>query len=215
MVNPDPKPGRWLLPLAILAMFAFTFMFVRTLPEAEVEPQPVTTVASAITQGDSSSETTSASSEDESETEGDEEQVDGTSTTSTTLPPAVLSYMTSIDALGEQLASLAREVREVNTGWEDRSIAFGEAEERFVSVMDEVIVWQDGVINLSAPSVLAASHQDMLAASTRAAVAATNLVEGLRSSDTGEIRRQAALDFDAATAAFVSAVTRAQNTIGS
>jgi hypothetical protein len=210
VVNPDPKPGRWLLPLAVLAMFAFTFMFVRTLPEAEVEPRPVTTVATASNSEDGPEGTTSTTG-GESEEEGAPED---TSTT-TTLPAAVISYLSSIGALGEQLASLAAEVREVNNAWEERTINFGEAEERFVAVMEDAIIWQDNVAQLNAPSALAASYQDMLAASTRAAVAATTLVEGLRSSDTGELRRGAATEFEGAASAFLAAVQRANTTIGS
>lgn len=211
VVNPDPKPGRWLLPLAVLAMFAFTFMFVRTLPEAEVEPRPVTTIATPTTAGDSTEDT----SADEEGEESEEDDTGGeTSTTTTTLPAAIVSYLASIEALGEQLASMASEVREVNGAWDERSIGFAEAEERLVRVMEDVIVWQDNVVQLNAPSALASSHQDMLASSTRAAVAATTIVEGLRSSDTGETRRGAAADFDAAASAFVSAVQRAKTTIG-
>lgn len=211
VVNPDPKPGRWLLPLAVLAMFAFTFMFVRTLPEAEVEPQPVTTAATAPASEDESEDTTPTTEGQEPEEEG----ASGETSTTTTLPAAVVSYLTTIGALGEQLASLAAEVREVNGAWDDKTIEYGETELRLVAVMEDAIVWQDNVVQLNAPSVLAASHQDMLAASTRAAVAATTLVEGLHSSDTGELRRGAAADFEAAASAFLSAVQRANTTIGS
>ena len=211
VVNPDPKPGRWLLPLAVLAMFAFTFMFVRTLPEAEIEPQPVTTAATAPTSEDGSEDATPTTEGEEPEEEG----VPGETSTTTTLPAAVVSYLTTIGALGEQLASLAAEVREVNGAWDEKTIEYGETEQRLVAVMEDAIVWQDNVVQLNAPSVLAASHQDMLAASTRAAVAATTLVEGLRSSDTGELRRGAAADFEVAASAFLSAVQRANTTIGS
>ena len=44
-VNPDPKPGRWILPLVILGMIAFTYFFVRSLPEAS----PNTTLAAGDT----------------------------------------------------------------------------------------------------------------------------------------------------------------------
>lgn len=212
VVNPDPKPGRWLLPLAVLAMFAFTFMFVRTLPEADVEPRPITTEATPTTAGDSSEEETPA---EEGEESGEEDPTTDTSSTTTTLPPAVISYLASIEALGEQLTSMASEVREVNSSWEDRTITYAETEERLARVVEDVIAWQDNVVQLSSPSILAASHQDMLASSTRAAVAATTVVEGLRSSDTGETRREAAAEFDAAASAFVSAVQRAKTTIGS
>ena len=211
VVNPDPKPGRWLLPLAVLAMFAFTFMFVRTLPEAEVEPRPVTTAATGTTAEEGQEESTPVTEGEESEEEG----APGETSTTTTLPAAVVSYLASIGALGEQLASLAAEVREVNSAWDDKTITYAETEQRLVAVMEDAIVWQDNVVQLNAPSVLAASHQDMLAASTRAAVAATTLVEGLRSSDTGELRRGAAADFETAASAFLGAVQRANTTIGS
>ena len=211
VVNPDPKPGRWLLPLAILAMFAFTFMFVRTLPRAEVETQPVTTLAPSTTLDPSSGEPTSTTGGDVS----DEEVPSGDTSSTTSLLPAVVSYLNSIEALGEQLTTLATEAKEVNTAWNEKSISYAETEERLVAVMEDVIGWQENVVRLSAPSVLAASHQDMLSASTQAAAAATAVVEGLRSADTGEVRRVAAADFNAAATAFVSAVTRAQNTINS
>ena len=213
VVNPDPRPGRWLLPLAVLAMFAFTFMFVRALPQAEVEEiQPITTSATPTTAGGDAEEATPAG--DAEEDDSGEESASETAST-TTLPPVVLSYLASVEALGEQLTSLATEVREVNDAWDAQTIAYSETEDRLVSVMEDVIGWQDNVVQLSVPSVLAASHQDMLAASTRVAVAATTIVEGLRSSDTGEIRRQAAADFNAAASAFVTAVQRAKTTISS
>lgn len=211
VVNPDPKPGRWLLPLAILAMFAFTFMFVRTLPRAEIEPQPVTTVPPSTTlEGASPGETTSTVEGESPEGEA----APGETSTTTTLLPAVVSYLASIEALGEQLTALAREAREVNAAWDERSIEYAETEERLVAVMEGVTGWQENVVRLNAPAVLAAAHQDMLSASTRAAAAATTVVEGLRSADTGEARRAAAADFNTATTDFVAAVTRAQNTIG-
>ncbi len=211
VVNPDPKPGRWLLPLAILAMFAFTFMFVRTLPRAEVETQPVTTLPSSTTLEPATGETVTTV---EGNAEEDEGSTEDTSST-TSLPAPVVSYLASIEALGEQLTALATEAKEVNTAWDEKSISYAETEERLVAVMEGVIGWQENVVRLSAPSVLAASHQDMRSASTQAAAAATSVVEGLRSADTGEARRVAAADFNAATTAFVSAVTRAQNTIDS
>ena len=39
----DPKHGRWILPLVVLALVAFTYTFVNNLPAAET--RPTTTVA--------------------------------------------------------------------------------------------------------------------------------------------------------------------------
>ena len=43
MVNPDPKHGRWILPLIIVAMIVLTFTFVNSLEPAETEAGTTTT----------------------------------------------------------------------------------------------------------------------------------------------------------------------------
>ena len=52
-VNPDPKPGRWILPLVILGMIGFTYFFVRELPEASPDStlvaQPTSTTLAETT----------------------------------------------------------------------------------------------------------------------------------------------------------------------
>jgi hypothetical protein len=48
-LNPDPKPGRWILPLVVLGMVAFTYFFVRALPEGAEEPSDTTVSASDTT----------------------------------------------------------------------------------------------------------------------------------------------------------------------
>jgi hypothetical protein len=53
--NYDPKPGRWMLPLVVLAMVAFTYLFVRELPSAAQGSEndgSTTTGASTTTIGD-------------------------------------------------------------------------------------------------------------------------------------------------------------------
>jgi uncharacterized protein YukE len=60
MSNPDPKPGRWILPLIIIGMVGFTYFFVSSLPTPE--PEGTTSTSAAVTtttgSGTSSSEPT-------------------------------------------------------------------------------------------------------------------------------------------------------------
>ena len=42
--NPDPKHGRWILPLIILAMIVLTITFVNSLEPAESEAGTTTTL---------------------------------------------------------------------------------------------------------------------------------------------------------------------------
>ena len=46
-INPDPKPGRWILPLVVLGMVAFTYFFVRALPSGSEEGATDTTIAAS------------------------------------------------------------------------------------------------------------------------------------------------------------------------
>src|SRR5690606_28312697 len=49
-VNADPKPGRWILPLVVLGMVAFTYFFVRALPSgSEPGEETGTTLAASDT----------------------------------------------------------------------------------------------------------------------------------------------------------------------
>ena len=48
--NPDPKPGRWVLPIVVLGMVAFTWFFVQRLSPDEIpEDEPPSTTTSTTT----------------------------------------------------------------------------------------------------------------------------------------------------------------------
>ena len=86
-VNPDPRPGRWLLPLVVLGMVLFTYVFVRTLPGADAD---VVDLDNGTT---SSTTTTVAASDPES--------------TTTTTQPLDAETTAYLDALGARLSSAA------------------------------------------------------------------------------------------------------------
>jgi hypothetical protein len=84
-VNPDPKPGRWILPLVVLGMVAFTYFFVRELPEASTETTLVSSPGTTTTVPGTEGSTTTGPGN------------------GTTLDPETQAYLDEIDAINEEL----------------------------------------------------------------------------------------------------------------
>jgi hypothetical protein len=195
-VNPDPRPGRWILPLIVLGMVAFTYFFVQNLPAAEVDgPDGATTTT----------------------TVPDEGTVPDDGTTSTVpgddLDPEVAQYLASVDALEQQLLSFQAEMAAINGGFDadPREVSFQEAEERLVTLGANVATWSESVAALASPAGLEEPQAAMVAAAADASAAADAVLEGLRSTDPGDARRAAAAAFDEAVAAFGVAADQAVN----
>ncbi len=180
-VNPDPKPGRWILPLVILGMIAFTYFFVKSLPEAS----PDTTLAGA----------TSTTAPEEGSTTT---QPGGTGN----IDDATQAYLDELSSINDQLSVLNTELVAVNDGFDadPREIEFGEAETRMETVANDTQSLSDQVAALTAPTALESNQQSLVGSISVAAQAAGEALSGLRSTDTGELRR-------AAVAAYTSAVS--------
>ncbi len=183
-VNPDPKPGRWILPLVILGMIGFTYFFVQALPEASTETTLVT--------GSETTTTAGAGSTTEPSNGG-------------TVEGPVEEYFAEMDRINSDLQTLQTELVAVNEGFDadPREVEFTEAGERMDVVAADTQVLADEVEALTPPTGLETNHPSMLTAIDLCATAAVEAVEGLRSSDTGELRRAAvsayvtsASDFD-------------------
>jgi hypothetical protein len=182
-VNPDPKPGRWILPLVILGMVAFTYFFVRELPEASTETTLVSSPGTSTTAapGDGSTTTTGAT---------------------TPVDPAAQAYVDAINAINQELQVQRTELVTVNNAFnqDPREVEFPEAEDRFEAVATETQALADQMRGLTPPAGLEA-NQDALQTALDTAVASINeALAGLRSTDTGE-RRNGAVD------AYVQAAT--------
>lgn len=195
-VNPDPKPGRWILPLVVLGMIAFTFFFIRELPEAS----PESTLATGTT-------TTTVP--------------DGTGTTSTTVPggpadPAAQAYIAELQAIDASLQLLRTEMVAINDGFdaEPRSVEFGDAETRMESVLTDTTALADQVAAMVVPVGLETNHQALTSAIDIAAGAAGDALEGLRSSDPGELRRAAVVAYTQAADNFNTEVSSAAAAAG-
>ena len=197
--NPDPKPGRWILPLVILAMIAFTYFFVRELPGASTD----TTIVS----GPSGSTTTTLGG------------VGNGSTTTTlgTVSPEVQAYLDAIDAINQELQVQRTELVTVNTAFnaDPREIEFPDAEDRFVAVGEATTALAEQLRGVTPPVGLEANHQSLQSAIDRAEVSIGEALAGLRSTDTGEQRNAAVEGYVTAATDYDTEVTNTHNAAGS
>lgn len=202
-LNPDPKPGRWILPLVVLGMVAFTYFFVRALPTGTAEtPSDTSVVGSDTTLPDDSGDT-------------------GEPGTSTTLPqtaadPAVQAYLDGAQAVLTSLQDLQREMAAVNGGFDadPRTVEYRDAVTRLEALAeqaDELVVAIDA---LTPPESLTTIHETVRTAVTTAAAAAGETLAGLQSTDDGTQRRNAVQAFDTAVADLQTAVGNARSAAG-
>lgn len=198
-VNPDPKPGRWILPLVILGMIAFTYFFVRELPEASTEttlvsgPGTSTTVPGAGGgNGEGGSSTTQAASP---------------------LDPETQTYLTAVDGINTALAAQSTEIAAVNAGFnaDPREVEYADAESRFEVVATETSALAEQLRALTPPEALAANHATLQSSIDLATVSANEALAGLRSTDTGEVRNGAVDAYVQAAADFNTELTNTHN----
>lgn len=193
--NPDPKPGRWILPLVILGMVAFTYFFVSSLPEGS----PTTTLALGST-------TTTL--------EGTGTTLPGTATTAA--PTSPQAYLDELDAVNAELQLLVTEMVTVNDGFdaEPRTVEFDDAEARLEALSTNTQTLADRVRALTPPAGLEANHQALVTAIDFCAGAAQDALAGLRSTDEGQQRSDAVNAYTTSAAGFDTEVQNAKNAAG-
>jgi len=194
--NYDPKPGRWMLPLVVLAMVAFTYLFVRELPSAASANG-----GNGTSSGSTSSTTSTTDVEGSTTTEG--AVVDGTTQ----------AYLDALAGFQSTLSNLQTQLASANGGWDSnpKTITFDQAEEAFISVAEGAAALVSEVQAATVPADLVDAHTAVIAATQEAADAAGRALAGLRapSPDTGEARRAAVNEFDAAVLSFGETVQAA------
>lgn len=186
--NPDPRPGRWLLPLVVLGMMLFTFVFVTRLPGTE----PVT----STTVPDGGATTTTA--------------LPGATTVATTVPtdPALQTYRDALTALASELATFQAEMTAVNEGWDadPKTIDAATAKARLTALRDQTATWAAAVGQLTVPVGLETNQAAIAEAANRAAAAAESALTGFTSAPGPEQRREAVTAFATAVTDFSAAV---------
>jgi len=176
--NPDPKPGRVVLPLVLIGMIATTYTFINRVAtnndlDLVSEETPVETIAEEVIVEDTS-----------------------TTSTTTTLPEDFVQYLEEISAERIQATELGKDVLEANEKWDEKTITYPEAKDEFRAF---IATAEQFVITVSEPGPpneyanLVTSHEELKTLVNLVYEDTVELLAGLESSDTGE-QRAAPLD---------------------
>lgn len=181
----DPKHGRWILPLVVLALWAFTFTFVNALPPAE---NVNTTVAGA--------ETTTT-------TEPPPE------TTTTTLAPEVVEFLAAAEALSGQATDMNAQAGTINEEFPDVT-GYSATKDLLSQLRADTTAFEETVAALTIPAAAAEQWSNVTTSATAMRIAADDMLDGLVNSS-GSEKRLAALDsYNIAAATFAQAVDSAK-----
>jgi hypothetical protein len=193
-VNPDPRPGRWLLPLVVLGMVLFTYVFVQSLPGADADSVDLDADGTVTT---STTSTTAAGGETSSTT----------STTEVALEPDVAAYLDVLAGLETQLTDFQTTMATINGQWDadPRTITYTDAEAGLIALSGQVTAWSDAVASVAAPPALTDGHTLIAQASELVATAAGAVLSGLQGPEAAP-RITALEQFDAAVRTFTAAV---------
>ena len=174
--NPDPKPGRLILPLVLIGMIATTYTFINRVATNNsieiIEDNTTTTIIEEV-----SEETT-------------------TTSTTTTIPEGVVNYLEEITGEKIQAIELGKKVLETNQRWDDKATTYQEAQQEFQEFIDDFESFVEIVSTPGPPSEnssLVSTHQEIVVLVNLIYDDTLELLEGLTAPDTGE-RRAAALD---------------------
>ena len=175
--NPDPKPGRVVLPLVLIGMIATTYTFInRVATNNDLDIVSEETSVETFVEDTTVEETS-------------------TTTTTTTLPDNYVLYLEEITAEKIQATELGKEVLEANENWDDKTVTYQEAKDEFRAF---IATAEQFVLTVSEPGPpneyanLVTSHEELKTLVNLIYEDTVELLAGLESSDTGE-RRAAAL----------------------
>lgn len=192
VMNPDPRPGRWLLPLVILGMMAFTYVFVQNLPAADGDTQDIG--ANGV---DAESTTTSTTS--------------ATETTATAAPAPVLSpeaqdYLNQVATAETELLAFQAEMADINGRWdaEPRTLEYADGEALLTDLAGRMATWATNLGSVVPPVTLTDAHGVLTGTAQAAADSAGDVLTGFTGPDR-EPRITALGEFDVAVTAFTAA----------
>jgi len=173
----DPKPGRWVLPIVIVALIGFTYVFVNALPEADVAASTSTT-----------SSTTSTTAPE--------------ATTTSTLPTEILAFLQEVDRFDGLALDLQTELNDVNSAWDAREISGDEAAAGFASVRDGAQELANQVAATTVPEPFQSAWPDTITGAQALVTGADAVIAGFEAPDDGTARRDAVAAYNESTTAF-------------
>jgi len=186
--NPDPKPGRLILPLVLIGMIATTYTFInRVTTNNNLE---VVNIVDNITEEVVSEEVTEDTT---------------TTTTSTTLPEGVITYLEEIQAEKIQSTELGKKVLETNQRWDDEDTTYQEAQQEFEAFINDAEQFVATVSDPGPPNSnasLVSNHEELKVLVSLIYEDTKELLEGLTAPDTGERRSSALSSFNSNLGSF-------------
>ena len=186
--NPDPKPGRLILPLVLIGMIATTYTFInRVTTNNNLE---VVNIVDNITEEVISEEITDDTT---------------TTTTSTTLPEGVVTYLEEIQAEKIQSTELGKKVLETNQRWDDKDTTYQEAQQEFEAFINDAEQFVATVSDPGPPNSnasLVSNHEELKILVNLIYEDTKELLEGLTAPDTGERRSSALSSFNSNLGSF-------------
>lgn len=171
MINHDPKHGRWILPLIVVAMVVLTYTFVNGIEPAE------SPTGSAGQDEDPPFPTTPTSS-------------------TTTLPSDVAAFMVTLDIFDNQLQAFATQLETINAQWESREVDFSPTRDAFLDLKASLEQWENSVAQVDGvPAELTQGHVELVIEVEDLAPKIDDVVLGLEAPDDGTLRRAAVAEF--------------------
>jgi hypothetical protein len=184
--NPDPKPGRWILPVVILAMMGFAWLFINA-----AEDPTVSATGTTLNGGSNATTTTTT--------------VSPSGTTTTTIPADIVQYNIDITAAGIAMAGLQETINNANNNWDSRTVGYADTVTILQGLTADVRAWRTTLNSIAVPSSLPQYrdfHNIMIAAADEVVRVSGTIVPGLQAPDTGEARRAAVSAFNGAVTAY-------------
>jgi hypothetical protein len=179
--NPDPKPGRIVLPLVLIGMIATTYTFInRVATNNDLE-----VIVEEIVEENVSEETV----------------IEDTSTTTitTTLPDSYVAYLEEISAEKIQATELGKDVLEANDNWDNQTVTYQEAKDEFrafIATAEQFVSTVSEPVPPNEFANLVSAHDELKTLVNLIYEDTVELLAGLESSDTGEQRANALNSFN-------------------
>ncbi len=190
MSKEDPKHGRWLLPLVVLALVLFTYTFVNSLPPAET---PTTTTAAAQERT-----TTTAPPEE--------------TTTTTVLAPEVVAFVATVDSLSAEANSMRAEAQTINDEYDTETTGYGATRDALSELKATTSDFNDriGELEVDVPDAALEKWSDVTTAAAAMQIAADDMLDGLVNTAGAEKRLASLEDYNIAAATFTQALDDAK-----
>lgn len=207
--KPDPKPGRWILPLILVAMVGFTYVFVNSIADSNG-----TDAGDGDGGGVDIGGPTSTSMPVIDTTTPDGDGGDGGD-----LDPETQAYVDLVTGFDTELARISGEFVAANQAFDDDTADYSTTVGTFEGLIGDLETWAGSVAASNAPpgrSDLADPHQAIKDAAGPPLDAARSALDWLESPDPGTAanRQEAVGELEAAAQTFSDSVAAAIGVAG-